>query len=62
VAAFWDEPSNRREFTSSEAQARYERRLATGGEAFWALPTDPRHRPGVGAPHPAGQGDRRPDL
>jgi hypothetical protein len=38
--AFWDEPSNRREFTSSEAQSRYERKLATGGEAFWALPTD----------------------
>lgn len=36
---FWDEPSNRREFTSSEAQARYERKLATGGEAFWAFPT-----------------------
>jgi hypothetical protein len=40
--AFWDEPSNRREFTASEAQARYERRLATRGEAFWAFPTDPR--------------------
>lgn len=39
--AFWDEPSNRRELTSSEAQVRYERRLATGGEAFWAFPTDP---------------------
>jgi len=38
---FWDEPSNRRVFTSSEAQTRYERRLATGGEAFWAFPTDP---------------------
>lgn len=37
---FWDEPSNRRVFTSSEAQARYERRLATGGESFWAFPTD----------------------
>ncbi len=37
---FWDEPSNRTEFTSSEAQARYERKLATGGEAFWAFPTD----------------------
>lgn len=38
---FWDEPSNRRVFTSSEAQTRYERRLATGGESFWAFPTDP---------------------
>lgn len=38
--AFWDEPTNRREFTSSEAQVRYERKLATGGEAFWAFPTD----------------------
>lgn len=37
---FWDEPSNRREFTSSEGQTRYERRLASTGEAFWALPTD----------------------
>jgi hypothetical protein len=37
---FWEEPTNRREFTSSEAQVRYERKLATGGEAFWALPTD----------------------
>lgn len=37
---FWDEPSNRREFTAREAQTRYERRLATGGEAFWAFPTD----------------------
>jgi hypothetical protein len=40
--AFWDEPSNRREFTASEAQTRYERRLATRGEAFFAFPTDPR--------------------
>lgn len=39
---FWDEPTNRREFTSSEAQVRYERKLATGGEAFWAFPTDQR--------------------
>jgi hypothetical protein len=39
--AFWDEKSNRRAFTSSEAQARYERKLATTGEAFWALPTNP---------------------
>jgi hypothetical protein len=38
--AFWDDKSNRRAFTSSEAQARYERKLATGGEQFWALPTD----------------------
>lgn len=38
---FWDDKSNRRAFTSSEAQVRYERKLATGGEAFWALPTDP---------------------
>lgn len=38
--AFWDEPTNRREFSSSEAQVRYERKLATGGEQFWALPTD----------------------
>lgn len=37
---FWEEPSNRREFTAREAQTRYERRLATGGETFWALPTD----------------------
>lgn len=37
---FWDEPTNRREFTAREAQTRYERRLASGGEAFWALPTD----------------------
>lgn len=40
--AFLDEPTNRVEFTSSEAQTRYERKLATAGEAFWALPTDPR--------------------
>lgn len=38
---FWNEPSNRREFTASEAQVRYERKLASGGEAFWAFPTDP---------------------
>ncbi|MDN4173929.1 hypothetical protein QWY28_13290 [Nocardioides sp. SOB77] len=38
---FWEDRTNRRAFTSSEAQARYERRLATGGEQFWALPTDP---------------------
>lgn len=37
---FWDEPSNRRAFTASEAQARYERKLATNGEIFWAFPTD----------------------
>lgn len=39
-SAFWDDKSNRKAFTSSEAQARYERKLATGGEQFWALPTD----------------------
>lgn len=39
-SAFWDEPTNRTEFTSVEAQGRYERRLNTRGEAFWALPTD----------------------
>lgn len=38
--AFWNNKSNRRAFTSSEAQARYERKLATGGEQFWALPTN----------------------
>lgn len=38
--AFWDEATNRREFTSSEAQTRFERRLGTRGEAFWAFPTD----------------------
>ena len=38
--AFWDDKSNRKAFTSSEAQTRYERKLATGGEQFWALPTD----------------------
>lgn len=37
---FWDDKSNRAAFTSSEAQARYERRLGTTGEQFWALPTD----------------------
>lgn len=39
--AFWDEPSNRRVLTSSEAQCRYERQLGTTGEAFWSFPTDP---------------------
>lgn len=38
---FWDDPTNQAEFTRSEAQVRYERRLGTGGEAFWAFPTDP---------------------
>lgn len=37
---FWDDPTNRAELTGAEAQARYERRLATGGEAFWAFPTN----------------------
>lgn len=41
VQAFWDEKTNRRAFTSSEAQVAYERKLATTGESFWALPTDP---------------------
>lgn len=39
--AFWDEVTNRAELTSSEAQARLERRLGTSGEAFYAFPTDP---------------------
>lgn len=39
--AFWDDKSNRRALTSSEAHVRYERKLATGGEAFFAFPTTP---------------------
>jgi len=39
--AFWDDKSTRRIFSSSEAQVRYERKLATTGEVFWALPTEP---------------------
>lgn len=39
--AFWDDATNRRVLTTTEAQTRYERRLATGGEAFFALPTNP---------------------
>ena len=30
--AFWADPSNRRALTSSEAQTRYERKLATSGD------------------------------
>jgi len=39
IEAFWEDPSNRDTFTTSQAQEKLEQQLGTHGEVFLALPT-----------------------